>query len=148
MNKVLGILILFGSLSLSIVLGKRADTSSSEALIIYAGFIMAMGLAYTIIHREKYPLKVVLVVLVVEFILLKIFEDDARLWEVRVELIRYSTIAAMVFTLIGPTIGKAFTFILSPLQRYLQSIGLKFDIPVIAGIIGFIIGFILFIFIY
>lgn len=141
---ILGILILSGSWIVFRIYGDKVYYNSTELLLLYAGFIFSVGIAYTVIHQEKYPLSTVLTLLIVQFALLKLFEDSAPSGNIRGQLIMNTIIPAMMFALIGPKLGKAFAFILSPVQKYFSKIGLRFNIPIVTGIIGFVVGCILF----
>ena len=51
---------------------------------------------------------------------------------VRNELVLY---LAAILVLVGELRSKFFCFILSPVQKFLQSIGIKATIPIIAGVL-------------
>ena len=44
----------------------------------------------------------------------------------------------VAFILSGPRLGQAITLSLSPIQKYLQGIGLRFSIHAIVGVVGFL----------
>lgn len=135
---VLGLAILFSSGAVFYILGKNLKFGDPMLFPLSFGLIAAMGLAYTVMHQEKYPTKVVSIVYVCEILLFIIYGRDGA-DVVLVNTLVWLIILGVIFTLLGPRLGKAITFILSPIQKYFHSIGLKLSIHVIAGIIGFVI---------
>ena len=134
---MLGWLILVGSGVLFAILGKQTKLGDAIELPLYFSLIAAMGLAYTVMHQQKYPIKVISIVYISEILLLIMFRDDLG-GLVLTESMSALIILGVIFVLSGPRFGQAIAISLSPLQKYLQSIGLRLSIHVIVGILGFL----------
>lgn len=149
MNKIvsiiLGILTLISVWYFFIIVS--AD-SEIESLIFLGLLTLGMGLAYSFLHQKDYPVQVILVVLVVEFILYQIFGQGTRRIIFGANIILINLYSGTVLVIFGSIFSKAVTLILSPVQKFFQSIGLNFSIPVTAGILSFIISFVLLSFYY
>lgn len=137
---VSGLLILAGSGALFVFAGEDVGANDPESILLCWSLILGMGLAYTVIHQEKYPTKVVSIVIISQMVLSIIFGGADSWGIVMADLIGSLIILGVIFTLLGPRLGKAITFVLSPIQKYLQSIGVKVSIHVTAGVIGFILA--------
>lgn len=143
MNKVvsviLGLLILIGSGALLFNMAKGLAFNDPRGILLYFGMIAATGLSYTVIHQERYPVKVVSIVYISTILLLIMFGRDSS-GTIIANSILLLSVPSLLFILLGSRLGKAITFILSPIQKYCQKIGLKLSTHVIAGIIGFTIA--------
>lgn len=153
MNKIvsiiLGILTLISVWYFFFVVSADVPANNEiEILISLCLVTLGMGLAYSFLHRKDYPVQVILVVLVVEFILYQIFGQGTQQITFRANILVINLLLGTVLVIFGSIIGKAVTFILSPVQKIFQSIGLNFSIPVTAGILSFIISFVLLSFYY
>ena len=132
---ILGLLILVGSVILYITILKKLEYDDNGLFILLSfSLIASIGWAYAVIHQEMYPKKAVSIIFIGEILLLIIFGFDLGV-EVFATSIIILAIPSLFSILLGPRFGKAITFILSPIQKYLQSIGLRVSIHVIAGII-------------
>ena len=104
----------------------------------------SLPFVYSILYQKKYPMKTVLTFLIVEIILYRLtvsFTDAYRL-----QFLFYQTnlFLGSVIVLLGGFIEIAVTKLLSPIQSYLDGKNLpKFSIPVLSGIIFFIVGYFL-----
>lgn len=141
-SRKLGVILLF---SIYAVLLYLLSTSviAVNVFVFYSILITSLGLTYSLIHLEKYPVQPVLVVLTVQFILYLIYKETTNIGNINELMLSIDMIFGGIFVIVGSKIGKAFTSILLPVQKYFHSIGLKFSIPVIAGIIGFLISYFL-----
>ena len=146
MNKivsiVLGLSILVGSGALFLSAGKDIGASDPKGILLCLGLVTGMGLAYTVMHQEKYPVKVVSIVFISQLIISRMFGGDSWVG-VLADSVGLLIIPGVIFTLLGPRLGRAITFVLSPIQKYLRSIGVKVSIHIIAGVIGFLLACIL-----
>lgn len=120
-----------------------SDKISDE--VFYLGTLLGLGLIYSLLHQKKYPVQVILVVIAVEFILKQLEGQGVSRVLFNFLVINVNLYLGTLFAVFGPHIAKVFTSVLSPLQRYFNSIGLKMSIPVIAGILAFIITYFLFV---
>ena len=100
--------------------------------------ISAFGFSYSILHRKDYPVQAILTLLVAEFIVHRLKVEDYHgtgMWIYSLNL-RVGTLLVLA----GEYGSKFFCFVLSPIQNFLRSIGIKATIPVIAGILIIPIG--------
>ena len=139
-SKVLGLILLFSIYALILFLISTGVIIN--IFVFYSTLIVSLGLAYSLIHIKKYPIQLVSVVLIVQFILYLIFREAINIGNINELMLSFDLVFGAIFVIVGPKIGEAFTFVLSPIQKYIYSIGLKFSIPVIAGILCFIISYI------
>lgn len=141
MNKlvsyILGLLILVGSGVLFAIIAKELKLGDAMELPLYFSLIAAMGWAYAVMHQQKYPIKVISIVYIAEILLLIIFRGDLG-GLVLTNSMSTLIILGVVFILSGPRLGQAIAISLFPIQKYLQSIGLRLSIHVIVGIVGFL----------
>ena len=134
---MLGWPILIGSGVLFAMLAKGLKVGDAMELPVYFSLIAAIGWAYTVMHQQKYPIKVILIVYISEILLLIMFRGDLG-GLVLTESMSVLIILGVIFVLSGPRLGQAIAISLLPIQKYLQSIGLRLSIHVIVGIIGFL----------
>lgn len=144
-----GILTLIGVWYFPFVVSADVPANNEiEILISLCLVTLGMGLAYSFLYQKNYPVQVILVILVVEFILYQIFGQRTQQIAFVARIYLINLLLGTVLVIFGSIIGKAVTFILSPVQKIFQSIGLNFSIPVTAGILSFIISFVLLSFYY
>ena len=136
-SSILGWLILVGSGVLFVIIAKELKLGDAMELPLYFSLIAAMGGAYAVMHQQNYPIKVVSIVYIAEILLLIIFRGDLG-GLVLTESMSVLIILGVVFVLSGPRLGQAIALSLSPIQKYLQDIGLKLSIHTIVGVIGFV----------
>ena len=137
---IVGLLILIGIWAGLFVLASSNIDETTQIIFIYS-IVLLQGLAYSLLHQKDYPIQVVLVVLVVEYILKRLEGQGVSRVLFDVLVFEVNLILGTIFAIFGPLVAKAFTFTLSPLQRFFNSIGLRMSIPVIAGILAFIISY-------
>lgn len=99
--------------------------------------VLALGLSYSILHRQDYPVQAISSLLIAEYILHRLKEDYDKTdpW------IGFLTLyLGILLVLAGEHGARFFCFILSPIQNFLRNIGINVTIPVIAGILVIPIG--------
>lgn len=138
-SSILGWLILIASGVLFAIIADKLKVDEPMVLPLCFSLIAAMGWAYAVMHQQNYPSKVVSIVYIAEILLLIIFRDDLG-GLVLTQTMSALIILGLVFMLSGPRLGQAIALSLSPIQKYLQSIGLRLSIHVIVGIVGFILA--------
>lgn len=141
-SKLLGLLLLF-CMCAGFVIISIPPYIDISMYVLFSILIIGFGFVYSLLHQEQYPIQLVLMVLAVDFILYKMFSSSIDRLNTLGFLLSVNVIFGLVFSIIGSRISKAFSFVLAPIQSYLSSIGIKFSIPVISGILGLIIGYIL-----
>ena len=100
--------------------------------------VLALGLSYSILHKKDYPVQAILTLLIAEYIVYRIKAEDYYKTD---SWIGFSTLRiGTLLVLAGERGANFFCFVLSPIQNFLRSIGIKVTIPVIAGILVIPIG--------
>lgn len=142
-SRIVGLLILIGVWVL--FLTPRADTSNdqTDSYIFTYGIVLLWGLVYSLFYQKNYPVQVVLVVFAVELILVRLEGQGVERILFGVFILQINLFLGQIIAICGPLVDKGFTFALSPLQEFLNSIGLRMSIPVIAGIVILIVSYIL-----
>lgn len=141
-SRLLGLLLLF-CMCVGLIIIFTPPYIDISMYVFFPVLIIGFGFVYSLLHQEQYPVQLVLMVLAVNFILYKMFSSNIDRLNTIGFLVSVNIIFGLMFSIIGSRISRAFGFVLEPLQNYLSSIGLKFSIPVISGILGLIVGYIL-----
>ena len=100
----------------------------------------ALGLSYSLVQHKDFPVRLIVTALIAEYIIFK-FGNPFFLYAI-IELFNLTIGTFLIIT--GKYGVEAFSFILSPVKKFLKSIGLNIPLPIIAGISLipiFIIGF-------
>ena len=102
--------------------------------------VLILGLSYSILHRQDYPVQAIVTILIAEFIVYKLKTENfyrADMW-----LGVFDLYLGTILVLAGENGAKFFCFILSPIQNFLRNIGINVSIPIIAGVLVIPIGLI------
>ena len=102
----------------------------------------ALGLSYSLVQQKDFPVRLIVTALIAEYIIFKFRGTNAFLLYDITELFNLTIGTFLIIT--GKYGIEAFTFVLSPIKKFLKSIGLNIPLPIIAGISLipiFIIGF-------
>lgn len=100
--------------------------------------VLALGLSYSILHKQDYPVQAISSLLIAEYILYQLKAEDYYRTEIWIGFLTLRIGTLLV--LAGENGAKFFCFILSPIQNFLRNIGINVTIPVIAGILVIPIG--------
>ena len=135
-----GVVALFGPWIYFFETSKDKEFQTEIFILVLIALVFA--LAYSLLHQQRYPIQTLAVVLVVEFLLLAIFGQNSY-DRVIVGTYMYGVnmIGGSIFAILGPVMARGFTKVCLPLQTRLRKEGIRLSIPVVAGLIAFIVCF-------
>lgn len=117
--------------------------TEGQGLLVFLTVSFSLPIVYSLLYQKRYPTETVLVLSVVEFFLYKftVFQTDP--YPLGVFFYQVNFFLGSIVVLLGGFVDKAATKLLSPIQTYLSSNRLRLSIPVISGIVFFIVGYFL-----
>lgn len=118
------------------------DANTEVGSILYfLAISYSLPIVYSLLYSKRYPLQRVLVFSVVEFVLYILTVSNTEDILLKAFLLIVNLFLGSFIVLFGGVITKISIKLLSPLQTYFASKNLNFSIPVLEGIISFIIGY-------
>lgn len=112
----------------------------SIGIVAFISIPTALGLSYSLVQQKDFPVRLIVTALIAEYIILY-FINSSLVYDA----IEIFSLTIGTFLIITGKYGvEAFSFILSPVKKFLKSIGLNIPLPIIAGISLipiFLIGF-------